>query len=275
MLDIKLLKEDILKIIRNDGPVLPIQLSRRLNKDTIFAGAILSELVKDRHVKVSNAKIGGSPVYYVVGQEAKLNILYGHLPGKEKEAYESLRKNQILKDKDCEPAIRIALRSITDFAFPFDNNGELYWRWYLIDENNARELVKPGEVFIEKKIEKPAIRQQAFLVSEKKPDTRDEFFENVLDYLNNKGIKVIDINAIRKKREVQSKVYINSDLGILEYLCLAKNKKTINDADLSLANDAGRKYKLPVLFLSNGDLTKKSEKYLNENLKGRIIFRKI
>ena len=62
---------------------------------------------------------------------------------------------------------------------------------------------------------------------------------------------------------------------VLEYFFLAKNKKKINEADLSLANDSGKKNRSPVLFLSNGEMTKKSEKYLNENLKGRIIFRKI
>ncbi|MEK6826765.1 MAG: hypothetical protein AABX90_03990, partial [Nanoarchaeota archaeon] len=141
MVDLNQIKEKIISIVKTEGPLLPIQISRKLEKDTIFAGAVLSELVKQKTLLVSNGKIGSSPIYYISGQENKLSILYSHLPSKEKEAYELLRSHQILKDKDCTPPIRIALRSIKDFSIPLELNGELYWRWHLTQESEAKELL--------------------------------------------------------------------------------------------------------------------------------------
>jgi len=226
-------------------------------------------------------------LYFVNGQESKLDQLYNYLPSKEKEAYELLRTNQVLRDSECEPAIRVALRSLKDFSFSFEINGELFWKWHLTSEEEARKLVgdvkpakKAQEIKIKKEVQKPLEQpfKTTFLknVDEKRSMEKDDnFMDSVLGALKYKNINILESNLVRKNREVEGKIKINSDLGILEYYFLAKNKKSLNEADLSLANDRGRKNKLPVLFLSNGNLSKKAEKYLDENLKGRVIFRKI
>ena len=292
MLDVNKVKERILSIISYEGPLLPIQISRKLEKDTIFAGAVLSELLKEKAIRVSNAKIGSSPLYYMAGQESKLSLLYNHLPLKEKETYEKLRQHQILKDKECDPATRVALRSIKDFSFPLENNGELYWRWHLTNEQEAQELIRTstpekidsdGEILIEKseiqlkqnKLTELTTPTETRKFTQLKSDKENEFLNTVSEYFKNKQIQISEISPVKKRSEVEGIIKINSDLGILEFLVLAKNKKTINEADLSLANDRGKRYKLPVLFLSNGEMTKKCNKYLEENLKGRIIFKRI
>ncbi len=276
MVDISRLKQQILEIVKNEGPVLPVAISRKLGSDTYFAGAVLSELVKSRAVKITNAKIGGSPLYYINGQETKLDKLYGYLPDREKEAYELLRTNQALKDSECTPVERVALRSIKDFSIPFDVNGNLFWRWYLTSEEEARKLI--AEIKTENlKQEKKEFQKELEIKLEIKKIVakEDNFLNLVSDLLRKKNIEIVESNLVRKNREVDGKIKINSDLGILEYYFIAKNKKSLNEADLSLANDSGRKHKLPVLFLSNGKVSKKAEKYLDDNLKGRVVFRKI
>ncbi len=279
MVDLVAVKEKILGIIRNEGPVLPIHISRKLESDTIFAGAVLSELVNNKLIFISNAKIGGSPVYYVKGQENKLNILYSHLPGKEKEAYELLRTNQVLKDSECEPAIRVALRSIKDFSRPLEINNELYWRWYLTSEEDALVLLgkalRPQKTLLEKpKIEVKRLTPNKIEIKKEFIDaTKDEFFELVNNYFKNKDIEVLELS--KKGREIEGNVKIKSELGILDFYVVAKNKKKINEADLSLANDKGRKHKMNILFLTNGELSKKTNKYLEDNLRGSVIVRKI
>jgi len=271
VVDLKEVKEKIISLVHSEGPLLPVQISRKLEKDTIFAGAVLSELVKDKAILISKAKVGGSPVYYSKGQEGKLSLLYPHLPSKEKEAYESLRKNQILKDKECDPPIRIALRSIKDFSIPLEINGELYWRWYLTPEIEAKSLL---ESTIEDKEPTPTVKplpKEEIVLK----DVGDEFLNKVTNALKSKQIEISDIQIIKKKREIEGKIKINSDLGILDFLVVGKNKKRINEADISLANDRGRKNKLPILFLTTGEMTKKCDKYVEENLKGRLIIRKI
>ncbi len=273
MVDVVKLKETIMSIIRIEGPVLPVNISRKLGSDTYFAGAVLSELVKSKAVKITNAKIGGSPLYYINGQESKLDRLFPYLPGKEKEAYELLRTRQVLRDSECEPAIRVALRSIKDFSMPLDINNEVYWRWYLTNEDDARNLILEVKKEDKIKLIKEKVEVQKELTEKKIRD--DEFLDMVVNILKSRNINLMETNVIRKNKEIEGKIKVNSDLGVLDYYLLAKSKKSLNEADLSLANDKGRKNKLPVLFLGNGRLTKKAEKYLEENLKGRVIFKKI
>ncbi|MBI4155521.1 hypothetical protein HY498_05560, partial [Candidatus Woesearchaeota archaeon] len=196
MVDLAQVKERILSIVRSEGPVLPVQISRKLDKDTIFAGAVLSELVNSKLIFISNAKVGGSPVYYVAGQESKLNILYNHLPGKEKEAYELLRTRQVLKDSECEPGIRVALRSIRDFAKPLDINNELYWRWYLINEEEALVLLGKSLKLQKSILEKHKLETKQTII-ERKPEkefidnSENLFFKIINNYFKIKNIEVL------------------------------------------------------------------------------------
>ncbi len=289
MVDVNKLRDTILNIVRTEGPVLPVAISRKLGSDTYFAGAVLSQLVANKSLMITSAKVGGSPLYYIKGQENRLDKLYNYLPGKEKEAYEKLRINQVLKDSECEPAIRVALRSIKDFSRAMQINGELYWRWHLTAEEETKTMVEgPKVAEIKERVPLGTIEPQKHSEIHKKVEIQrpleitkkaevklDDFLNLVVNSLKLKKINVTESNILRKNREVEGKLKINSDLGVLDYYFIAKNKKTLNEADLSLANDKGRKNKLPVLFLSNGKLSKKAEKYAEENLKGRVVFRKI
>ena len=97
-------------------------------------------------LKISNAKIGGSPMYYLAGQESQLEVLYDKLNDKQKKAYDLLKSNLILKENDQEPVIRIALRDIKDFAIPldvsFNNENQRYWKWHLVPDDEASFLIK-------------------------------------------------------------------------------------------------------------------------------------
>ena len=76
-----------LSCVERFGPLLPIQISKELNTNLIFAGAILSELVSRKSLVITHVKKGGSPFYYCKGQEEKLQNLSNNLGSKEKEIY--------------------------------------------------------------------------------------------------------------------------------------------------------------------------------------------
>src|SRR3989338_11356370 len=102
------LKNKILSYVTLNGPCLPVQLSKQIHSNILFAGAVLSELVANQKIKISTAKVGCSPVYYVGGQENKLSMLYSHLHEKEKKAYDLLKENNVLYDRALEPWQRVA-----------------------------------------------------------------------------------------------------------------------------------------------------------------------
>ncbi|MBI2671409.1 hypothetical protein HYX16_00580 [Candidatus Woesearchaeota archaeon] len=288
-------REIVLDFIRMNGPVLPIQVAKQINGNTMLAGAILSELFANNLIKISNAKIGGSHVYYAVGQEEKLSILYEHLPGKEKEAYTLLKNNKFLFDELQEPAIRVALRQIKDFSKEFIvkiNDEEIKgWRWYLTKEdeanNLARELLKEeikNEPIIKPEVniktqkailEKPVKEKQNKLIGKKIKEDTSKFFEDVKKYLEKNKVKVLDYNIITKGKDIEFISKIDSSFGELNYLIKAKNKKTISEKDVVYSHNDGNLRKMPVILLSNGKLSKKAEKYINEKLHSYLLFRKI
>ena len=91
------LKDIVFEFVKKNGPVLPVQVSKNINTNILLASAILSGLVSEKKVFLTHQNIGGSPLYYVKGQESKLDILYKHLENAEKEAYD------LLKDKKTIP----------------------------------------------------------------------------------------------------------------------------------------------------------------------------
>ena len=126
-------KYNVYDVVKRRGPVVPAQISKEVGRDTFFVGAILSDLSREKKVFFSAAKIGGSSVYYVPGQEPHLDILFTYLPMKEKEAFTLLKKYQLVRDTELEPSIRVALRNLKDFAVPLNvrtgENQELFWKY--------------------------------------------------------------------------------------------------------------------------------------------------
>lgn len=139
-------QEKILAIIRVRGPVLPAHVAKLIGTNILMASAHLSELVDSKKLFLSNTKIGGSPVYYVGGQEARLQELYKYLNEKDQRAFNLLKEKKVLMDSELEPLVRVALRTIKDFAVPLQvtHNGNklLFWKWYLLKNDEAEGLIR-------------------------------------------------------------------------------------------------------------------------------------
>ena len=60
--------DKILNFLKFSGPSLAMRIAKNIEQDSIIASAYLSELVEQRKIKISNLKIGTSPLYYLPGQ---------------------------------------------------------------------------------------------------------------------------------------------------------------------------------------------------------------
>jgi len=301
--NIQELRNQILEIVKKEGPVLPAQISQKVVSNVLFTSAILSDLVRQNQIKISKAKIGSSPVYYIKGQEYKLQMLHKHLSEKPRKIYDLLKEKKVLRDKELEPWQRVAVREIKDFAtmlnVNFQNNQEIFWKWYLTSDEEAKQKItdilkkempekkeepKKEEVKEEKKEEHKKEREehkkeekkeeQKKLKEEKKPEKIDRFYGLINTYFTENRIRILEEKTLRKNTEYEFIIEIPSALGNLRYFVKAKNKKKIGDAELNMAYTNGEGKKLPTLFVSTGDLTKKAEKYLEASLKG-LVFKKI
>ena len=291
-------REKIVSFIRVNGPVLPVQVSKQFGGDLFFAGAVLSELVGRQKVRISNAKVGGSPVYYVDGQEYKLHVLYDHLKDVHKKVYDLLKDNKVLRDKDLEAWQRVALREIKDFAYPIQNEDGIFWKWYLISDNEAIQIIKERyypelkEAPLEMPEVMPVVKQGAVeekvaLIEDSLPKEIIKEFQKpklkkvhepgdtsiaVRNYFSQKKAVIIEEKILRKNSELEYLVEIPSSVGKVKFFVKYRNKKVITDADLVLAHNDAQLRKLPLLFLSSGDLNKKAIEYASKHF---MIFEKL
>ncbi|OIO41463.1 hypothetical protein AUJ10_00540 [Candidatus Pacearchaeota archaeon CG1_02_31_27] len=153
-------KEKIVSILKVRGPSLPIKLSKDVGLSMLFTSALLSEMMGDKMIKCSYMKIGSSPLYYLEGQEEMLNNFYRDLARKEQEAFMLLQKNKILIDTELEPAIRVALRDMKDFAtllrINYGGKEVFFWKFHTVNTQDASGLIKElmqRRGIVEKKIE--------------------------------------------------------------------------------------------------------------------------
>lgn len=139
-------REKLLQIVQDKGPLLPAQINRNLNTNVLFASAMLSEMVDAKKLKLSHMKIGGSPLYYCAGQESQLESFAEKLDAPYLNAFNLLKDNKIIRDRDQQPSVRVSLREIKDFAVPLEvtANGatDLFWKYYLVEDNEAKDLIK-------------------------------------------------------------------------------------------------------------------------------------
>lgn len=168
-------REKILGIIRSRGPVIPVTIGKELGLNMIFASAHLSEMVANGQLALTQSlRIGTSPLYYIKGQEYRLQEHVKYLNEKDRKAFEILKENKILRDKEQIPIMQVSLRALKDFAVPLqvthDNSDkEIFWRFYLLGTDDAKRM-------IESKIrgEKAEAKQEAEARAEVKPEAKTE-----------------------------------------------------------------------------------------------------
>ena len=287
--------EKIIGVLNEKGPSLPINIAKALEISSLFISAFLSELTNQKRIQVSSLKVGGSPLYYMRGQEEKLEDYYKYLHPREAEAFLLLREHKVLKDSDQDPATRVALRSIKDFSVGFKMNEDIYWRFVsvpkeevnaILNGNVVEEKVQEAvEEKIEEKIEKnnsemvePVVKEIKIksesnnkfnnpLVMDKeirkKEKPKSEFVQQVISFINERGLQIVEENDYKVK-EYNCVVQIRSELGLIRFLTQAKDKKRITEGDFKKLLSSAQSIPLPAFMLYTGEISKKAKEYLKE-----------
>lgn len=258
--DTSLIKEKIVSIFERRGPLLPVHIAKEIGLSILFTSAFLSELLSENKIKMSNMRVGNSPIYFISNQENMLENFSEHLKSKEKEAFLLIKEKKFLKDSEQEPAIRVALRAIKDFAIPFRENEEIYWRYFNVleidfEESKIKKTEKASKLNLEEKEKikpkKKIIRKQ---ISQKK---NERFFEKIKKFLSEKSIEILEIEGF-SKNDIILRIKENGS----EKLLIAYNKKRITETDLIKAHKKSLNLNLQYVILSLGDLPKKLEEFL-------------
>jgi hypothetical protein len=279
-------KAKILEHLRRRGPSLPSSISSSINLSLLFTSALLSEMHRDGTIKMSHLKIGGSPLYLLEGQESQLDRFTKHLEKKEQEALDHLRKNSVLEDEKIEPSHRVALRNIRDFAImmriTLGDQEKIFWRLNTLTkeetEKKIKDILEKGRPrkkgkelrLVAKPKEKEKKEEKEKKIPRKKKK-KEEIESKIIEYLKTNNLALI---KEIKQGDVFGVAISTTPLGRMKFLIMLKNKKKISNSDITLALHEGQKNKMPVLMLTPGTLTKKTEKYAEEN-SGYVLIKNI
>lgn len=297
-------KEKILEIVKQ-GPTIPQKIVKIVGGDTMLIGAILSTMISIGEVKYSILKIGGSPLYYIPEHEEKLEEYIQYLNEKDQKTARMLKEQKVMQDSLQDPLTRVSLKTIRDFAKPFEINDarkkELFYRYFLANkeesEQEAFRMLKEQEKITQEILtnekssafDKTAAIQQAVsresidiktplepkkvlvepeIIREPKvilePGAKTDFFETIKEHIHKMNLDIISKEKVKKSEYTLVLKNHNSN----EYIyCVAKDKKSINEGDLSTAFVFSHQKKMSCIFLMTGHLTKKAESMIHKEFK--------
>ena len=268
MIDVEETKKKILSILNEKGPSLPVKIAREIKLSPMFTSAILSELTNTQQVKLSSLKVGSSPLYLLPGHEEKLENFSENLAGVEKTAFSKLKEKKVLQDTKQEPAIRVALRSIKDFAKAFRFKDEIYWKYSFASQEEINQTLS-GEKPTKTEKEPEKKEQKTFQKIEpifekpkkttKKPQKKSNqnFLEEIKPLLEEKNIQILELE------EVSKKAIIAKAKAQEEIMLFAFNKKRITDKELMRCFKKSQEKNLKYLILTRGEPTKKMQDTFN------------
>ncbi|PIN73942.1 hypothetical protein COV20_02410 [Candidatus Woesearchaeota archaeon CG10_big_fil_rev_8_21_14_0_10_45_16] len=139
--------DQILLYIKASGPTTPTRIAKVIKEETLIASAHLSDLSSQRKLRISDLKVGGSPLYYLPGQEDQLyRFAAGNMNEKDVMVLERLKEERVLREGDLDLLSKVALRRLKDFAIPLQvstpDRTELFWKWHLLSADQTNEGIK-------------------------------------------------------------------------------------------------------------------------------------
>lgn len=295
----KEVKQKIFKYLEEKGPELPVHIAKHISMNTLFASAFLSEMASEGTVKISDMKVGGSPLYFTQSRIALLENFTKFLNEKEREAWALLKEKGILSDEDQHPAIRVALRGLKDFAILNEKDGRKTWRYFLAEPKKAEEKIEPRE---KPKLEKIELAQEQpkidvekssaeleklnLEIEEKRKELESLKQKQVPGQISKKsGVKSL-IKQKRKPKPGEKEKFLNEikeslekkGINIIsiesfdkkqvfakvaisgnEHLIAAYDKKKIDDSDLIKAYKKSLALGVPYSIISRGNASKRTE----------------
>ncbi len=280
-------KEKIMDLIRQRGPELPVKLANTMGISNIFTSAFMSELVGEQKLKISHMRVGSSPLYYILGQEEQLQKYANYLNNKEKEAFGNLKDKQILQDDELEPAIRVALRSLKDFAVQIQiskgQENKIFWKIHTLSNEDAKNLIslkinpKEKEVTEEKKEILQAEENKKFVKEQISYDRRsDHNLKSEIIEGNDRHKSEEKINSSPQKSEVEitekikEKTTPKEKIKLVSSVFLTNIKEILANKDFEVLSEILIKKKEYVAKIRTNTQFGKQEFYLIAKEKKKI-----
>ena len=211
-------QDKILEFLKNIGPTLPSKVAKNIKTEILIASAHLSDLSTQGKIRISNLKVGGSPLYYLPGQEAQLYpFAAGNINAKDLRVLERLKTEKVLQEENLDLLSKVALRALRDFATPlhvnFNGKRQLFWKWHLLppEETNkmigavlrgSQSLIQKAETTVTPDITPPLTQRKVEISQDdvKQEIKQQEIKKEVVSEVESKGENLVLLQEEKKKR---------------------------------------------------------------------------
>lgn len=258
-------KEQIITILSQEGPLLPIELASKTKLDTFLVKGYLEELFKENKVKLVKQKAGSDFIFYLPGQEELLEE-------KQKEEKEAIIRTSNYKKVSGNPELRQKRQEFLERLRKIEEEERRSREKQspkTVNTNNTED--KKEEYFTDRELKETVDEDKE--VYEELVEEKKNFLDIAEDYLKDNNLEIID-NLGESKKSKKLVVSIPSRLYSVKTLVIIKDKKKLSKSDLALAYTLALDSKMPALVMTKGKLTKTAEEYLNdagEFLKVKVI----
>jgi len=251
-------REDVLDLLKQRGPIVPTDLRKNLQADTFLIGAVLSELSSRGLVKVTSIKKGGSPFYYLPGQEEFLESLTVYLHEKDQNTVDWLKGNGVARDDELEMFKRVSLRKVKDYAKPLkartkEGQEILFWRYYRVQEQDAVQILRDQQAKIRNDAVDAENKNFANITSTNENVEKSKQVQDKVENNTNPEIKIVPSERENIK-ETSSVASENIKIEVNDTDSSINNQSSTNSSVKELSDENVHK-ETQMRFVSNDDAT--------------------
>ncbi len=284
------MKEEILRLIREKGPVFPSEITNELKTNSLILSAYLTELIKEGKLFYSHKKVGNSPLYYIKGQEDLVRKrLYPELKIPERKIVDFFEKNKLVLKSKMTPQQRFMVDELRDFITPLtikiNGKEHLFYKHYSIttqqiynelnrmDKKVEHKVVKKEEpkgqvkLFTDNKVEPIQEKKEERTVQMKKEVVKEEHNEVPIKEAEKIGkllsLAVEKYNIVKKGKEIDLVGVVNNPIR-QRYFVKYLNKKNINENDIGKVFVESQIKRMPAIIVTKGKITKGAKKVVSE-----------
>jgi hypothetical protein len=253
-------KELISEFLGKNGPSLPVEIGKELGYNSLLTKAVLTELINENVILQSKRTIGNSLLYFLHGQERLLRKrLYDDLSIPERHCLNRLRDaGRPLSSDELSPQERYVVNTLYDFIdVKLVNNQRIYSLKGVAERPQVIQISKPVII--------PPVETEPSLFKPKpEPKMSGGFDDEIISYLKRLGSVSVK-RVIRRDRETNYVLKTKEPFSQV-FFVKSKNKKRINESDLSLIYTETLQEKMPGLLITKGDLTNSAKKWMKDNV---------
>lgn len=297
------IENTIISVLKEQGPLLPVDIAKNANLNTWVISAILADLKKENKINQSKSKIGASSLYYLPEHKDKLfESVLSHTNPEIKAKINQVKSAQVIFDDELSTEDKAHFKEYPDLIEDVEVNlmgtHIICWKWWSVADEEVLSFVKTKLSKFKNEYKQPEPEQQLKPIIDVESvegfDFSDDAMEkkttasldgdkltnkmgniwpgspihNFLQILSRNKIKVITKDEIEKNKKYQLHVELKTVFGHQHYIIILKNSETpVGVTELIDIFMEGLEEKIPIVFVSSSGFTEKAVQYQKNNMR--------